>query len=79
MVRLDDPYLLSEKQIKFFRKNNFIKLKNVFDKATINHYNEVISKTVESIETTQVPLEDRDTYGKAFLQLFNLWQHNKDV
>ena len=79
MVRLDDPYLLSEKQIKFFRKNNFIKLKNVFDKATINHYNEVISKAVESIETTKVPLEDRDTYGKAFLQLFNLWQHNKDV
>lgn len=79
MVRLDDSYLLSEKQIKFFRKNNFIKLKNVFDKATINHYNEVISKTVESIETTKVPLEDRDTYGKAFLQLFNLWQHNKDV
>ena len=54
MVRLDNPYLLSEKQIKFFRKNNFIKLKNVFDKATINHYNEVISKTrrrLSSIES----------------------------
>ena len=79
MIRLDDPYLFSEKQIKFFRKNNFIKLKNVFDKVTINHYNEVISKTVESMEITKVSLEDRDRYGKAFLQLFNLWQHNKDV
>ena len=79
MIRLDIPYLLSEKQIKSFRKNNFIKLKNVFDKSTIEHYNGFISKTVESMKSSKVPLKDRDTYGKAFLQLFNLWQENKEV
>jgi ectoine hydroxylase-related dioxygenase (phytanoyl-CoA dioxygenase family) len=31
------------------------------------------------MKTEDIPLEERNTYGKAFLQLFNLWQENEEV
>jgi len=79
MKLLDTPYQLSPEQVDFYRKNRFIKLKNVFDAETLAHYNEVISRQVEKQNTVTTKLEDRDTYGKAFLQLFNLWRENDEV
>ena len=76
---LKSHYSLSKEQISFFQINKFIKLKNVFSKETINYYNEVISKTVDSLSKNKRPLNQRDTYGKAFLQLMNLWRENDQV
>ena len=79
MKNIDTPYFLSDENVKFFKKNKYIKLKNVFEKDTILYYNKVISEAVESLNTIKVPIEKRDTYGKAFLQLFNLWKESEDV
>jgi ectoine hydroxylase-related dioxygenase (phytanoyl-CoA dioxygenase family) len=77
--KLAAPYDLSKEQIEFYRKNQFIKLKAVLDTYTLEFFNEVISKQVALMNTEQLALEDRNTYGKAFLQLFNLWCENKVV
>ena len=79
MKTLDTPYELSPEQVAFFQKNRFIKLKNVFDAGTLARYNAVITQQVAQMNTAPPTLEDRDTYGKAFLQLFNLWRENDDV
>jgi ectoine hydroxylase-related dioxygenase (phytanoyl-CoA dioxygenase family) len=79
MKTLETPYELSQAQIEFYQKNRFIKLKNVFDAETLAHYNEVISEQVAKMNTTTTKLDERDTYGKAFLQLFNLWRENSEV
>jgi len=71
--QLHEPYLLSKEQIEFYQENRFIKLKQVFDQATLSYLNELISRRVEQLNTQTTPLESRSTYGKAFLQLFNLW------
>jgi ectoine hydroxylase-related dioxygenase (phytanoyl-CoA dioxygenase family) len=76
---LATPYALSEEQIEFYQKNRFVKLKQVFDDATITYFNEAISKRVEIMNNENTPLEQRNTYGKAFLQLFNLWQEDEVV
>ena len=73
LVLLNEPFLLTADQIAFYQKNKFIKLKQVLNVAIINHFNAVISERVTELNTQKVPLEDRDTYGKAFLQLMNLW------
>jgi ectoine hydroxylase-related dioxygenase (phytanoyl-CoA dioxygenase family) len=73
---LDASYALTSDQIAFFKQNQYIKLKQVFDAPTIQFFNEVISKQVEQMNKVQTPLEERSTYGKAFLQLFNLWTEN---
>ena len=71
---LNQPYQLTEEQIDFYRKNRFIKLKNVLDDEALAHFNQVISKKVDELNSGSTPLAERDTYGKAFLQLFNLWR-----
>src|SRR5688572_27140834 len=76
---LDQPYELTSEQIAFYRENRCIKLKHVLDAATLAHFNSAISEQVEKMHTVDVPLEARDTYGKAFLQLFNLWRENDEV
>ena len=79
MCNLNLEFKLTKDQISFYKSNNFIKIKNVFSEAVINNYNEIISNKVDSLNIQKTELSKRDTYGKAFLQLFNLWQKDKKI
>jgi len=70
---LNTPYPVQQEQIDFYRKYGFVKLKQVLDSKTLQYFNSIISKKVEEDNTMTTPLEERSTYGKAFLQIFNLW------
>ncbi len=76
---LDQPYQITQEHIDFYRKNRYIKLKSVLDSETLRYYNAIISKKVDELNQMDVPLEKRTTYGKAFLQLFNLWDKDEDI
>ena len=76
LQQLNTPYSLTKEQIDFYQENRFIKLKHVFDQPTISYFNEVITRRVEQMNKQTTPLESRSTYGKAFLQLFNLWRED---
>ena len=73
---LNKPYSLTSEQIDFYQKNRYIKLKEVLNQETTEFFNEVITTQVNKMNKEQTALEDRTTYGKAFLQLFNLWLEN---
>jgi ectoine hydroxylase-related dioxygenase (phytanoyl-CoA dioxygenase family) len=77
--KLDAPYTLSQEAIDFYQKNRFIKLKNVFDADTLAHYGDIISQKVAELNQNDKPLDQRDTYGKAFLQIFNLWRQDDTI
>jgi len=79
MDAIAEPYQLSTDQIEFYQQNRYIKLKQVFDEETISFFNDAISKRVEAMNNVSTPLEQRSTYGKAFLQLFNLWKEDEVV
>lgn len=71
---VDEPCDLSESQIGRFREDGFIKLKDVFDAGTLDAFAPEITRlTLENDKLKEVPLEKRDTYGKAFVQVGNLW------
>jgi ectoine hydroxylase-related dioxygenase (phytanoyl-CoA dioxygenase family) len=76
---LNEPLQLATAQIEFYQKFNFIKIKAVLNAETIHYFNEVISRKVNELRKAEQPLEERDTYGKAFLQLFNLWQEDDTI
>ncbi|WP_324027302.1 phytanoyl-CoA dioxygenase family protein [Maribacter sp. BPC-D8] len=76
---LDKTYSLSKDQIDFYQKHRFIKLKDVFDSKTLSYFNDVISKKVMELNKAPKPLDKRDTYGKAFVQLFNLWKEDDSI
>jgi len=76
---LEQSYSLSPTQIDFYKKHAFIKLKEVLDAETLAFHNQVISAKVEELNQQVTPLNQRDTYGKAFLQLFNLWREDPQI
>ncbi|MDN5201913.1 phytanoyl-CoA dioxygenase family protein [Fulvivirgaceae bacterium BMA10] len=76
---LNTSYPLSEEQISFYQKNRFIKIKQVLNQNVIAYYNRVITEKVNDLNTNNTPLDQRDTYGKAFLQLFNLWREDERI
>jgi ectoine hydroxylase-related dioxygenase (phytanoyl-CoA dioxygenase family) len=72
-------YELSKEQIDFYQINSYIKLKTVLDESTLEFFNEVITQRVTKMNAVETPMEERSTYGKAFLQLFNLWREDEIV
>ena len=70
---LQTNYELSKEQIEFYQTNRFIKLKEVLNEETLGFFNKKISARVDKMNTVTTSLEERGTYGKAFLQLFKLW------
>jgi ectoine hydroxylase-related dioxygenase (phytanoyl-CoA dioxygenase family) len=73
------PFKLFEHHLNFYRQNGFIKLKDVLTPDEIAHMNSVITREVERFRTEYRPLAERDTYGKAFLQVMNLWTRSEQV
>ena len=76
---LDAPYPLTGNQIAQFRRDGFIKLKDVFDAQTLRHYGQEITWLTRALNTQTKPLEDRSTYDRAFLQVMNLWEQGGPV
>lgn len=76
MSDLDSPYPLMAEQIAAFREQGYIKLKEVLSAETLALYGEEIMRLVLELNANDTPLAERTTYGKAFLQVGNLWQHS---
>ena len=76
---LDTPYELTPKQIQYYRTNGFVKLKNVLSTEVVDYMRTTISAEVQRLNTQHVPLEQRDTYSKAFLQIMNIWTQSESV
>ncbi len=76
---LNEHYQLSEKEIDFYNQYKFIKLKQVLNEETIFFFSNHIKKRVEELSIEKKSLEERDTYGMAFLQIFNLWREDDTI
>ncbi len=76
---LAQPYGLTDEQIAFYQRNRYIKLKQVLNSETLAFFNAEISTQVAAMDKDARDLNERDTYGKAFLQLFNLWRENDNI
>jgi len=79
LQELHAPFTLKKEQIGFFRENKFIKLKQIFSAELLAYYEGAISRKVEALNDMNLPMEKRDTYGKAFLQITNLWREDEQV
>ncbi|MEU8223233.1 phytanoyl-CoA dioxygenase family protein [Kribbella sp. NPDC048915] len=76
-AELDQPYDgLPPTATADFNRDGFAHLSGVLSPETIAKYEPTITSEVIRLNTQHLPLEKRDTYGKAFLQVTNLWQQN---
>lgn len=70
---------LPEEQIIEFRKKGHTLTEQVLSDDEIAAYRPIIVNAADRYNTEKRKLEERDTYGKAFLQIMNLWQVDHDV
>lgn len=76
---LDSGYEVDEKFVMNFRENGHVKLEQVATSSEVKHYRQAIRDAVMKYNTEIKSLEERDTYGKAFIQVTNLWQKDEAV
>ena len=70
---LDSPYPLTEEQIRDFHEKGHIHLPGVLSPEEIRVFGPILQEVALSQNRETRSLEDRDSYGKAFLQIINLW------
>lgn len=77
--QLDTPFPLIDEQVAFYQENGYIKLTHVFSSDLLNYYRRVIGDQVAELSAGALPIEQRSTYGKAFLQVMNLWTKSPEA
>lgn len=70
---LKADYLLNQSQIEQYLKDGHILLKNLASRTLIDAYRPLIDEAVGQHARQTRPMEQRDTYGKAFIQISNVW------
>jgi len=77
--QLSTHYPLRPEQVEQYQKNGYIKLKEVLSPEVLDYYGQEITQLVFQLSKQALPLAERNTYGKAFLQIGNLWEHSNIV
>lgn len=71
---LNELYPIRREQIVQFRQDGFIHLPGVFDEATLSAYEPILTElTLAHNPAINTPLAKKDLYGRAFIQVGNLW------
>ncbi len=78
-IDLDRPYAINAAQVAQFNRDGFIRLKDVFNAEELDHYGREITRMTLALNAQTLPMEERSTYDKAFLQVMNLWVENDTV
>jgi ectoine hydroxylase-related dioxygenase (phytanoyl-CoA dioxygenase family) len=78
-TRLDAPHEVAAADVERYRENGFLQLRGVLPAGLIARYRPAIADLVGELRRELPPLEQRSTYGKAFLQITNLWRRSSLV
>jgi ectoine hydroxylase-related dioxygenase (phytanoyl-CoA dioxygenase family) len=71
---LDDPFVIDPSLATSFRRDGHAVVCGLCSEEEIAAYRTVLTEATFRTNTESRPMDDRDTYGKAFLQTFNLWR-----
>ncbi len=78
-VDLDGTYEVSDEQVASFEADGYIRLHGVLSPETVEVFSPAITDGVVALNAQHLPMEERSTYQKAFLQVTNLWTHDETV
>ena len=76
---LNDVREISVAQREEFRENGHALVRGLLSPKEIAIYRPLIGEAVKKYRTERRRLSERDTYGKAFLQVMNLWRVDEGV
>jgi ectoine hydroxylase-related dioxygenase (phytanoyl-CoA dioxygenase family) len=76
---LSDAYPVTPEQVAAYQRDGHLLLRGVLSPEEVAVYRRVIRDAAMQYNTETRPLEERDTYGRAFLQIMNLWTRDEGV
>jgi ectoine hydroxylase-related dioxygenase (phytanoyl-CoA dioxygenase family) len=76
---LSNTLALADSTISDFQKDGHVLVRNILSAAEVSAYRPVINAAAKRFNTEKRKLNERDTYGKAFLQIMNLWEVDEAV
>lgn len=75
---ISGEYSITDEQREQYRRDGHILLRAVLAPDDVAAYRQVIVDAALRYNTENRPMEQRDTYGKAFLQIMNLWERDEN-
>ena len=79
LPHLDDRYDLTPEAVAAYQKSGHVLLRGLARPEEVAAFRPVVASAVTRFNRESRPLADRDTYGRAFLQVMNLWREDADV
>ena len=79
LPELNDFKSIPQSMIDEFRKDGHTLVRGLLSQEEVKAYQEVLVHAAEKYNTEKRKMEERDTYGKAFLQIMNLWRNDENV
>ncbi|MEO6723108.1 MAG: phytanoyl-CoA dioxygenase family protein [Ferruginibacter sp.] len=76
---LDDLVQLDPTQVHSFQDAGHTTFAGLLRPDEVSAYRDVINNAAYAFNTEKRALAERDTYGKAFLQIMNLWEVDEQV
>lgn len=73
---LEIPYDLPPDATRAVAEYGFVHLRGVLPETALDYYGDEITREVVRRNPDDRPLAERDTYGRAFLQVMNLWRES---
>ncbi|RVT98124.1 phytanoyl-CoA dioxygenase family protein [Mucilaginibacter limnophilus] len=79
LPELNDTRQLPADIVNEFREKGHTLVRGVLSTEEVEAFRPVITNAAEKYNTEKRSMEERDTYGKAFLQIMNLWRVDEDT
>ncbi|MCH2172992.1 phytanoyl-CoA dioxygenase family protein [Myxococcota bacterium] len=73
---LSSTFELSERDIDAYRRDGHVTVRGLARPDEIEYFRPSLLGAGDRLRHDRRPLEERDTYGRAFVQVFNLWRDN---
>ena len=76
---LNQPFPVSLGDKKGIKRYGHAYIPRLISAEELKPYRQAILDWADDFRSQQKPMEERDTYGKAFLQMMNLWESSETV
>jgi ectoine hydroxylase-related dioxygenase (phytanoyl-CoA dioxygenase family) len=76
---LDRPYALDRDLVADFQRDGHVCIRGLATRAEVDAYRPLIDRAAMEHRYDKRPLEERDTYGRAFIQSPNLWRREPAI
>ena len=76
---LNTNYPIQAQQVADFQRDGHVYLPELISPEALKPYRDSIVQWADDFRKKQKPMSERDTYGKAFLQMMNLWEEDPNI